>query len=361
MNKNLEINFENEILITTSWKATSDSIIDFHFSAYEFFIKLKDKNPSPVKLLIPLEENYKKENIAEKCLKDKFKTYDNNKEDILYGKPNKIICDTIIFVDGILPSKGKIEANKIIILLTNNESWWAKNIRCFTGQILELWYDDTLGFPISSLIFQLQKIKPELEIKLKPFYKGFIPLFDHYNYKPKDKPSKNYTFLVWCPRTYSELYSRDLYLLDRKYDCDILKEIKDTINLYKPKDKNTKLIIAGWNPNYSTDHLIQLNKKPDQKILEDRRASANFAEELSYYFEAEVEVYPECDMPYSNLLAEIDSYIYTPSIKNWETSSRLLFETKYYKKRLCIPNISRLLLEMNPGIKRILEVVYKIK
>lgn len=360
--KHIEMNYQNDLIITTSWTTISSGPTDFHYDAYDLFNHVLNKNSKNAKLLISEDENNEfignanntpyKNNTVLLALEDKFLNYEKNKPNIIVGKPNILRAQTVVFVDGCLPSKGTIEANKIIIILTNNDNWWAKNIKCFTGTQLELWYDENLDFPITNLIVNLQKVKSNLNIKLKPLYKGIKPDFNNYKVSRDTKRvSFNHTYLVWCASTHSDYYSRDLYKLDRKYQTDILKEIRDIIgseNSHKP----AKLILAGWEPNYEIDELIYLNKHLDQKRLEDRRRSSIFAEDLSNYMNCEVEVYPACDLPYEDLILEFDTLIYTPSLRNWEVSNRLIYESFYYQKEIILPQTTLRLLPNNPGLTR---------
>ena len=367
--KHMDILEPEAVIVTTAWTATSKGLIDFHYDAFELYKALSKSGIT--KLLIPedsLETTgtigtpYKNETIIH-SLNDKFQNFEID-DTVYLGKPTSITCKSIFFVDGCLPTKGIINAEKLIIILNNDDTWWAKNIKCYTGMDLELWYDQDMDYPISGLVFSLQKAKPNLRIKLKPMFKGLKPDFENYRTKREVEVNRStFNYLVWCPSTHTEYYSKDLYKVDRRYQTDILKEIRDIIvNVDHSKfPKPAKLIIAGWNPNYEIDELIYLNKHLDQKCTQDRQLAIKFAEDLSEYIGCEVEVYPECDLPYENLIDNYDVLIYTPSLKNWDVNSRLLYECRYFKKILHLTPTQVNILPNNPGLQRQIERLYKKK
>ena len=358
-------------IITTSWTSSSKGPTEFHYKGYNFFSNLIQKHKN-VKFLISEDESFQNGNIGipyknetvKNTLDDKFIDFNKHLKDenIIIGKPKKLEAKTLIFTDGCLPSKGEFICNKLIIILNNPETWWARNIKFFETEKIELWYDDTLDFPITSLIVNLNKYKPNVKIKLIPNFPDIVPNTNNYKLKRKDPNKKQtFTYMVWCPASYSDLHSRDLFAIDQRYRTDIIKEIKEIIDLNKPQTKDSKLLIVGWSPNYDVDELIYLNKHTDQKINEDRRRATIYAEDLSEYFNCEVEIYPECDLPYENLNLEYDGLIYTPSIKNWEVSSRLIYECLYYKKYLFLPKTMLDILPNNPGLRRQLDNINKPK
>ena len=67
---------------------------------------------------------------------------------------------------------------------------------------------------------------------------------------------------------------------------------------------NKKLIVLGWNPNYSPYEKMIFNKNKDQKLFSDRRLASIYANDTSEYFGIDVEVIPECDLPLDNIMEE---------------------------------------------------------
>ena len=382
--KNQKIILPETHIITTSWTTSSKGPTEYHYKAYEFFNNyIKKYEKANIQFLISEEEffnignsgiPYKNETVK-KSLEDKFKDFNTSKiqEKILFGKPKEIESKTLIFMDGCLPSKGEFNVSKVIIILQNSETWWVRNIKFFNTETIELWYDDSLDFPITNLLVALQKYKPNIKTKLIPNYKEPTPNFENYNIKKLTKEEydikfdkkRTFTYMVWCQKSYSDLHSRDLLDIDQRYQTDIIKEIKDIIEHTKnssPKcfNKEPKLILVGWNPNYDGDELIYLNRHLDQKHAEDRRRAAIYAENLENYFGFEVEVYPECDLPYEDLLKEFDGLIYTPSVKNWEVSSRLIHECINFRKYLFLTKTMLEILPNNTGIKKQLNEIKSV-
>ena len=339
--KDIKISYPNDIIVTYSWSTISHGICGHNFEAFELashFIK----NGAPVKYLIPDDAR-----IADN-IKDALSTkyIDISNVPIVNGKPSFLIGNVVVLCDGALPTKGIIHANTLIMILCGNEFWWAKNIKLFTGTNLELWYDSRLGYDIEELIKIMKHAKPELTIICKDSYVKKIN-FGLYKYKLPEPDLTKRTYLV-----YSTGNCRDLFKADTKYGSDSLKEIKDTIiNTHETIPAyNKKLIILGWNPNYTIDEKIFFNKHLDQKIFNDRRLACSYANDISEYFGIEVDVVPECNLPIDNILEEFDTYIYTPTEKNWDCSSRLILECNYFNKEVILTPTAKAMLPNNLGL-----------
>lgn len=387
-NHNFKVENPNGIIITNSWTTTSNGIMEFYYNAFELTLDIMNKysNDIEIKLLVAENPNEKLKTLNQinslvnqttdtspiiDSLKDIYQEEFFNKvaNNIIIGKPTEIETDTIIFTDGCLPTKGNFIVNKVIVYLTNNDHWWAKNIKYFKAKnpkdvlMVELWYKDDGHFPITGIIANMQKQNPNIQINLKPniLFKPKQNLYKYYlNAKNQNKLESNKeTFLVNVSSTHTEFYSKDLYKIDRTYECDSLKELKDIISLSK-KDKK-KLIMLGWNPNYTMDETIYFNKHPDQKVQEDRRLASIFAEDIQIYLGCETEVYPECDLPYENLLSEFDTYIHTPSLRNWEYQNRLIYDCFVFGKKIIFTKTAGTLLPINEGLKNLMMRLYSPK
>lgn len=320
----------------------SHGICGHNFEAFELTSRLLKGN-TPVKYLIPDTDQ-----VAEH-VKDALSTKYSNFNDIpiINGKPSFLVGGLVILCDGALPTKGVIHAKTLIMILCGKDFWWAKNIKMFTGDTLEIWYDERLGYDTTGLVTTIRNYNPKLKIVLKGNYiKGIN--FELYKFKRSDHNPHKHNYLV-----YSTGNCRDIYLADSKYKSDTLKEIKDIINSTHtnilPQDK--KLLILGWNPNYSIDEKMYFNKHKDQKIFNDRRLASIYADDTSAYFGIDVEVIPECDLPLDNIMEEFDTYIYTPTSKNWDCSSRLIPECKYFGKEVILSQTTKILLDNNLGLK----------
>lgn len=319
----------------------SHGICGHNFEAFEIAEMFK-RNNKPAKYLIP-DNDQIAENVKD-ALSSKYKNF--NDIEIINGKPSFLVADAVVLCDGALPTKGIIHANVLVMILCGKDFWWAKNIKMFTGSKLEIWYDSRLDYNITGLIHTIHQHNPNLKIVLNGKYiKGIN--FGLYKYKMPDQDPNQRRYLV-----YSTGNCRDIYLADSKYRSDTLKEIKDIITgtHTNVSQHNKKLLILGWNPNYSVEEKIFYNKYKDQKIFNDRRLASIYANDTSEYFGIEVDVIPECDLPIHNVLGEFDTYIYTPTEKNWDCSSRLILECQYYKKEVILTPTAKALLPGNLGL-----------
>lgn len=323
----------------------SHGICGHNFEAFELTSRLL-KGKTPVKYLIP-DDDQVAENVKD-ALSTKYSNFDEIP--IINGKPSFLIGGLVILCDGALPTKGVIHAKTLVMILCGKDFWWAKNIKMFTGETLEIWYDERLGYDITGLVNTIHNHHPKLKVVLKGNYiKGInFGLYKHQLQEPNQENHTSHTYLV-----YSTGNCRDIYLADIKYKSDTLKEIKDIVNATHIDilPQNKKLLILGWNPNYSFEEKMYFNKHKSQKIFHDRRLASIYANDTSEYFGIDVEVIPECDLPINNVLNEFDTYIYTPTEKNWDCSSRLILECQYFKKEVILTPTSKALLPGNLGLQ----------
>lgn len=348
----LHIKAEDSVIITYSWSNTSHGICGHNFEAYELLKILKSKNLGSVKYLIP-DDDRVAQNIKE-ALSSKYESFNEEKDNIINGKPVALTAKTVILCDGCLPTKGIINANKLIMILCGNDPWWIKNIKTFTGDKLELWYDDRLGYPITKIVHEMQQIRPDMNIKCLGKYKKTVN-FGLYKSQPVN-PLKPLTQTINEDQIIFMAYvtgnCRDLYNADRKHNSDTLKEIKDIINNYpNPSNKTKTLLMVGWNPTYTLEEKMYYQQHKDQRIFEDRKRASITAMDFSDYFDIETTIVPECDLPIDNIINEFDIYIYTPTERNWDCSSRLIPECKFFGKELILTPTTKRLLDENLGLK----------
>ena len=331
------------IVVTYSWSSISHGICGHNFEAFELTNQLIQKG-YPVTYLIP--DNEVTGNNILQALDSKYINLKDIKDNILIGQPTVLSATAIVLCDGQLPTKGILEAKKLIMILCNKECKWTKNIKMFTGDKLELWYDERLEYPISQIIHEVHQLRPELQIILKPNY---IKNLDFTIYKKMDaieqglkqKDIKRYMI-------YATGNCRDIYQADHKHQIDTMKEIRDIL---AADHEEKSLLIIGWNPNYIIEEKLYFNNNKDQKIFEDRKRAAITAEDLSDYFDCDVTIVPECDLPLDNLMMEFDTYIYTPTTKNWDCSSRLIPECRFFGKDLILTPSTKNMLDTNLGLK----------
>ena len=344
--RDIKISYPNSVVVTYSWSMVSHGICGHNFEAFELAVNFKQNN-IPVTYLIP-DTDIVAQNVRQ-ALESKYK--DTEQIEIIQGKPSILVGGMVILCDGVLPTKGVIHANKLVMVLCNKDFWWAKNIKMFTGTNLELWYDSRLGYNVEELVKTLKSHSPKLNIVLQDTYIKKINFKLYRSVSPEKRTRIHpgyHTYLV-----YTTGNCRDIFLADDKYGTDTLKEIKSIIagtHLNIPM-MNKKLIVLGWNPNYSPYEKMIFNKSKDQKLFSDRRLASIYANDTSEYFGIDVEVIPECDLPLDNIMEEFDTYIYTPTSKNWDCSSRLIPECKYFKKEVILSPTTKVLLDNNLGLK----------
>jgi hypothetical protein len=66
----------------------------------------------------------------------------------------------------------------------------------------------------------------------------------------------------------------------------------------------------------------------------------------------EIEYISEKDLPIDNFFNRFDVYIYTPTPKNWDCSSRLIPECSYFNKEVILTESTKKQLDTNNGLKR---------
>ena len=346
--KNLKISRPNDIVVTYSWSGNSHKICGHNFEAFELTYKLLkgNINDGNITYLIP-DKDDQAQKIHE-VLKDKYQKeiYSSMESRIIHGKPTFLIGNRVILCDGCLPTKGIIHAEALVLILCSNTFWWTKNITNYTGNHLELWYDERLNYNISKLVHDLTLHKPDLQVVLRPTYVKNIN-FDIYSPVVIKRPSNHKKYLCYVTGN-----CRDMCMADKKYHSDTLKEIKDIITnqLSNGVDK-ASLLIVGWNPDYKPEEKIYYDKNKDAKDFQDRKLAAIFAGNLSEYFGFDVEIIPELDLPVDNILELFDSYIYTPTEKNWDCSSRFILECRKFHKEVVLTPTAEKGLETNLGLK----------
>lgn len=345
--KTEKISLPDNVVVTYSWSGNSHKICGHNFEAFELTYKfLKGNlNDGKVTYLIPDTDT-----ISEKIhevLKDKYhpELYKNMNKYIINGKPNFLIARQVILCDGCLPTKGIIHAEKLILILCSNTFWWTKNITNFTGNQLEIWYDERLGYNITKLIHDLQLHKPDLEIVLRSSYVKTIN-FNLYAPVQIEPQTNNKRYLCYVTGN-----CRDICLADKKYQSDTIKEIKDILVSQHQSTPNQTLIIVGWNPDYSIEERAYYDRHQDEKLFQDRKRASIFAGNMADYFGIDVEVIPEIDLPIYNILQIFDTYIYTPTEKNWDCSSRFILECRKFHKEVILTPTAEKGLETNLGLK----------
>lgn len=349
----LHAKFQDDIVITYSWSSSSHGICGHNFEAFELLHTLLQSNTNEGKVKILIPETDQVTNNVKEALQSKYQNYNNYKDYILNAKPEILTAKTVVLCDGQLPTKGTINAQKLVLILCSKDIK-VTNISMFTGNLLEIWYDERLDYSVTSIVHTINQLRPDIKITIRSNYIKKIN-FSLYKTQTYVKQEFIHKYLVYVTGN-----CRDMYHADRKYQSDTLKEIKDIIFAQKEilKFGQHEILIVGWNPEYNIEEKIYFNSHHDQKIFEDRKRASKMASDLTEYFDGEVIIVPECDLPLDNIFNEFDTYIYTPTSKNWDCSSRLIPECKFFNKEVILTKTSKLLLNENLALKIRIEDYY---
>ena len=126
-------------------------------------------------------------------------------------------------------------------------------------------------------------------------------------------------------RSLSELENIDLQI----------KDIIESIKLILKKHKSNQILLIG------------INKK-DQKFID---LFSCFLKELNI----DLKIILEDDLPIENFHEKFNIYLYTPTAKNWDCSSRLIRECKEYNKNIYFTNFVKEKLSENYGLKYLID------
>lgn len=295
-------------------KKMSHKICGHNFEAFEYLEKFPNST-----LLIPDDLE-----VATRVVKAFYSKYKQSIVDqllpkIVYGRPVFLTSTTIIICDGQLPTGVIIRTDVLRMDLCSKDLYWAKNISNVLPKdsipVIQLWHDDRLQYPVTKAVHDMHLIKPDYPVSLINYVKR--PNFNLYkDYDPFKDLRVNfqvpYTYLVYATGN-----CRDLFKVK---DTDVIGEIIETIikDATDPKHiyiSKVKVLIVGVNG------IPLPNSELAQRFTENG---------IDYKF------IPESELPVDDLFNIIDTYIYTPTAKNWDCSSRLIPECKKFNKRLLL-------------------------
>lgn len=292
-------------IITYSWSSySSHGICGHNFEAFELAFQRSNSI-----FLIPdtLE-------IANRIIEALYSKYENrfvnellDTKRIYFGKPKIVTADKIILCDGQMPTNVLLNCENLEMILCGRHFWWLEIgtkkslLSNFMGKNLTIKFDDRLNYNIESI----KRFNFNLDNKYKIEFEHYIKYIDFNLYKKKKSiKHKNRNYLVYATGN-----CRDLFEADLIYGSNTIQEIKDLI-VDRPE---TNIFFVGLNR----------EKNSEEKI-----------ETIKSILKSNVKIVYEDELPVDDLFDLFDTYIYTPTAKNWDCSSRLIPECFYYNKNI---------------------------
>ena len=298
-------------IITYSWdvnKKTSHGICGHIFEAFELTISkqnaiflIPDEYDNVVRIFESLYLKYSDQYINKLLV-------DNR---IYYGKPSTINADKIILCDGQMPTDVLLNCKELELILCGRDFWWLNGKRPqiynFLGKDITIRYDRRLEYDISLLH---DFLSPNYYLDFDEEYIKDIN-FDLYKTYPVTLRPTN-TYLV-----YTTGNCRDIFEADSVFNCDTLQEISEIVN------RDSTVIFLGLNKKKSYDN------SDAEEIIRGK-------------LQCDVRIIQEEELPIENLFSLFNTYIYTPTVKNWDCSSRLIPEClKFNKEIIFTPTVYR--------------------
>ena len=382
LTKTNKLLYPNDIVVTNCWSGDREKYsFSYYLDAFEFTAKILNSGIS-AKLYIPeseekilqLQQLFKEkyqEHIVKLVNENTILPFNHAPSTINPGKqivkPTILQGDTVMLIEGCLPSKGMITCKKLILIIDSTNFWWAKNFNLVHAQTIEIWYNSLIHpeANITKLIHNINNIHPNTRVIIKNNYVRdiYTTIYNKCNYTPSETHKK---YLI-----YVHGENRELFNIQNVYKVDIFKEIKLSL-LKNPNEHITKktLMVVGWAPNYDLVSKMHYSRYKDERIWENRRRAINLSDDLEEYLntinpedratmidlgykwidelnhfenipEIEVEVYPECDLPIPNF-NEFDEYIYLPPVNSiLPNLDRVLLECYSSNKPIILPEVTK--------------------
>ena len=345
-----------KVLITYSYsssenqhiKKMSHKICGHNFEAFE----LLEKYPNAL-LLIPDDLKMATKIIQAFFIKYKKEVVKRLLPRIVYGRPLFITSETVIICDGQLPTNVIFRSRFVQFILCSKELYWTKNSSNILGfkpgdtPEIQLAFDGRLGYQVTKYIHEIITNNPQnIMVRINENYRKELN-FDLYNeLTPLEQlhlPPVAHTYLLYVTGN-----CRDLNKADTKNRSDTLQEVIDLIKLDK-----TNL------PGYTPIEIMVVGLNGGNGPAHENRDTGDFADTLLAKFNANgldvcsigLEIYPENMLPIHNFFDKFQTYIYTPTEKNWDCSSRLIPECKQFNKRLLLTETVKKNIEGNPALK----------
>ena len=351
-----------KVLITYSYsssenqhiKKMSHKICGHNFEAFE----LLEKYPNSL-LLIPDDLKMATKIIQAFFIKYKKEVVKRLLPRIVYGRPLFITSETVVICDGQLPTNVIFRSGFVQFILCSKELYWTKNSSNILGfkpgdtPEIQLAFDGRLGYQVTRYIHEIITNNPQnITVRINENYRKELN-FDLYNeptpLEQMHLPPVAHTYLLYVTGN-----CRDLNKADTKNQSDTLQEVIDLIKIDKtnlPGYTPIEIMVVGLNMgncrNVSNGPAHEKNENPDYCEFADGLLAKFNANGLDVW----LEIYPESMLPIHNFFDKFQTYIYTPTEKNWDCSSRLIPECKQFNKRLLLTETVKKNIEGNPALK----------
>lgn len=300
----INFNVKEYNIITYSWSGSSShGICGHNFEAFELTIQRKDSI-----FLIP--DNIE---VANRIIEVFYSKYQSNFVDelidskrIYFGKPKIVTSNQITLCDGQMPTNVLLNCKTLEMILCGKDLWWLKSkskksmITNFIGKDIIIKHDKRLGYDIESI----EEFNSNNKNCFNISFEHYIKVINFNLYKTINSiTSQQRNYLV-----YTTGNCRDLFEADEVYKSNTILEIKEVI-IDIPE---------------TTIYFVGLNRE--------KNTNGKFLEAIKLYLNCNVKIIYEDELPADNLFEIFDTYIYTPTAKNWDCSSRLIPECFYFNK-----------------------------
>ena len=352
------LSLDSDIVITYSWGYEPHGVCGHVFEAYELYRTLRDLDPLNKQKITLL---YADGTPPEKILKAIFNKYKGSKNeleelerDILFvSRPKCIklrstplpyiqgyIPSNIVFCDGHVPggSSGEYLFKADIIHL----QLCAKN----SGKYRDVEFnEDIFNTHIDNIGYYL--LYADERLRMKPFTNDRAWLYDSIKtmrldlLNPYKRKSPSHSYLVYMtPHDRSLTKETGLddnqnIILDEEQSDELVKGIWDILHEIPKTLKESELLICGpqrkrfkltkdqsVTASCDIEEIVQVILMKHQ--IDKPKEWANLSVRIVY----------EDQLPLKDIFSLFDTYIYTPTPKSWDCSSRFIPECKFYKKAI---------------------------
>lgn len=333
-------------IITYSWyayKELSHKISGHLFESIDYYLTLRDLSETPLDdyiILLP-ESNPLRIEQCRKAIEYKYKEQYQEilKDKIIFGRPLIVNCNKLIVCDGVLPNTSALLCNSIDLwLCTKDNLWVVSKLKEASFKELNIRYEEEIHSEvIQDYLDKVKELSKEKNFKYT-LDKHFIKDINIKYYKnPTTKPKEN-SYLIYLTGN-----CRSLGDIAELTDDHIEGVVKDIIGVFVCEFSYKKgyldIIFAGAN-------------EKDQVVIDTiikRLNEWNFVDTICY------KVITEDQLPIKDFHSGFNTYIYTPTPKNWDCSSRLIRECVAYNKKILFTPNSLTRLDANYGLKYLIK------
>ena len=335
-------------IITYSWSAykeLSHKISGHLFEAIDYYlalIELPHFNANDYMILLPESDPLRIEQCRKAITykyKEQYQELINDK--IIFGRPLIVNCNKLLVCDGVLPAMSALVCKSIDLWLCSKDNLWVVNkLKEASFNVLTLRYKDEIHMDvIQSYLDKVEELSKEKNFDYL-LDKQFIKDININYYKEPTKPKEN-SYLIYMTGNCRSL--GDVVELTDDHIEGVVKDITDVfISEFPYKKEYLDIIFAGANDKdlVVIDAIMKRLNKWNKW---------NFIDKINY------KVIKEDQLPIEDFHSEFNKYIYTPTPKNWDCSSRLIRECVAYNKKVLFTSNSTVLLDTNYGLKYLIK------